>query len=343
MANPQPVRTGGGRADDTHDVASARAAGADSAQAPGQTGAATSARRRFRLGRTGELILLCGPPLALFVLFVLVPIGLAAYHSLFNWVGFAPRTFNGLHNYVVAVEDPVFRSSILHNVIIALLSIAIQLPLSIGLALLLNRSLKGQAAMRLLIFAPYVVSEAISAVLWLLMLQPGGAVDQTFKAVGLGSLVQLWLGNPHIVLYTMFGVITWKYIGFGIILLLAGLQGIPPELTEAARIDGATSAQVTRHITLPLLGPTIRIWIFLSVIGSFQLFDLVWIMTSGGPANASNTMVTYLIHNGFNSYEFGYGSAVAVILFIVCFAFALLYQRFALSRDTDGALTAMAG
>ena len=94
---------------------------------------------------------------------------------------------------------------------------------------------------------------------------------------------------------------------------------------------------------LPLLGPTIRIWIFLSVIGSLQLFDLVWIMTLGGPANASNTMATYLIDRGFRRYEFGYGSAVAVILFVICFAFALLYQRFALRRDTAGAVTRMAG
>jgi raffinose/stachyose/melibiose transport system permease protein len=302
-----------------------------------------SGRRRLVPGRAAELPLLCGPALLLFGLFVLVPIVLAAYHSLYDWVGFGAKSFNGLHNYTTALSDPVFRSSILHNVIIALLSVAIQLPVSIALAMLLNRRLRGQAVMRLLIFAPYVVSEAITAVIWLLLLQPGGFADEVMKRAGLGGLVQLWLGNPHIVLYTMFAVVTWKYIGFGIILLLAGLQGIPPELREAAAIDGASSLQITRHLILPLLGPTIRIWIFLSVIGSLQLFDVVWIMTAGGPANASSTMVTYLIHNGFNSYEFGYGSAVAVILFVVCFAFALLYQRFAMRRDTAGAVTAMAG
>jgi raffinose/stachyose/melibiose transport system permease protein len=304
-------------------------------------------RRRGRAPRPTrarlEVLLLTAPALALFSLFVLLPIVLAGYHSLFNWVGFGPRTFSGLANYRVAIEDPVFRSAILHNVIIAVLSVVIQLPISVGLALLLNRRLRGQAALRLLIFAPYVVSEAIGAVIWLLMLQPGGFVDQVMRGVGLGSLVQLWLGDPYIVLYTMFAVITWKYIGFGIILLLAGLQSIPGELLEAASIDGASAGQRLRHVILPLLGPTIRIWIFLSVIGSLQLFDLVWIMTGGGPANASSTMVTYLIHNGFNSYEFGFASAVAVILFILCFAFALLYQRFAMRRDTRGALTTMAG
>ena len=153
--------------------------------------------------------------------------------------------------------------------------------------------------------------------------------------------MQVWLGDLHVVLYTVFAVATWQYIGFGIVLLLAGLQGIPGELREAAALDGASPWQATRMVTLPLLGPTIRIWIFLSMIGSLQLFDLVWIMTGGGPANASSTMATYLIDKGFRSYEFGYGSAVAVILFLICFVFALLYQRFALRRDTQGALTRM--
>jgi raffinose/stachyose/melibiose transport system permease protein len=156
-------------------------------------------------------------------------------------------------------------------------------------------------------------------------------------------MVHQWLADPSIVLYTLFVVLTWQFIGFGIILLLAGLQGIPAELREAAAIDGASPWQTTRRVTLPLLGPTIRIWVFLSMIGSLQVFDIVWIMTVGGPANASSTMVTYMIQNGFRSLEFGYGSAVAVILFIISFVFALLYQRFALRRNTAGALTRAVG
>jgi raffinose/stachyose/melibiose transport system permease protein len=183
-----------------------------------------------------------------------------------------------------------------------------------------------------------VLAEATTAVIWLLILQPGGFADQALSFLGLHGLIRLWLADTQVVLLTLFVVITWKYIGFGIILLLAGLQGIPGELREAAALDGASAWQATRRIVLPLLGPTIRIWIFLSVIGSLQIFDVVWIMTLGGPANASTTMATYLIDHGFKRYEFGYGSAVAVVLFIICFAFALLYQRFALRRDTEGAL-----
>ena len=134
-------------------------------------------------------------------------------------------------------------------------------------------------------------------------------------------------------------MITWKYIGFAIILFLAGLQGVPREITEAAAVDGASPWKTLVFITLPLLGPTLRIWAFLTIIGSLQLFDIVWIMTLGGPANASSTMATTMIFQGVNSSRIGYASAVAVTMFLICFVFSLLYQIFVLRRDfsVDGA------
>ena len=301
-------------------------------------------RKKIELRKKVELTILLGPALLLFAGFVLLPIVIAAYYSVFNWTGYGPLTdFVGLHNYKIAFDDPVFRESIEHNLIIAALSVLIQLPLSLSIALLLNRRFRGRPLVRMVIFAPYVLPPAVTAVMWSLMLQPDGFVDQVLKSVGLGGLVQLWLASTRIVLYTNFVVLTWQYIGFGIVLLLAGLQGVPSELREAAAIDGATPWQVTRRIILPLLGPTIRIWIFLSVIGSLQVFDVVWILTGGGPANASATMSTYMILDGFRSLEFGYGTAIAVILFVFCLVFSLLYQRFALRRDTAGALTRAVG
>jgi raffinose/stachyose/melibiose transport system permease protein len=283
---------------------------------------------------------LLGPAFVLFAGFVLAPMVVAAWYSLYNWSGLGPLTdFTGLRNYHDVLTGPVFHLSLLHNVIIAVLSVLIQLPLSIGLALMLNRRFRGRAFLRTAVFAPYVLSEATAAVMWLLLLQPGGFVDAVLKAVGLGGLVHLWLASKSLVLYTLFAVLTWKFIGFGIVLLLAGLQGIPAELREAAAIDGATPWQATRRVTLPLLGPTIRVWIFLAVIGSLQQFDVVWIMTQGGPGNASSTMVSYLFLNGVQRVQFGYGSAVAVVLFVISFAFALAYQQFALRRDTAGALS----
>jgi len=301
----------------------------------------TPARRNGR--KRLELVLLLTPAGILFIGFVLVPMVVAIRYSFFDWTGFGPVGSSvGLKNYSDALHDTVFLHAIQHNVIIAALSVGLQLPLSLALALLLNRRLRGRGFLRLVVFAPYVLSEAVTAVMWSMLLQPTGFVDTVMQHIGLGSFVTTWLANLHIVLYTLFAVITWKYIGFGIVLLLAGLQGIPEELPQAAALDGASPWQITRYVTIPLLGPTIRIWIFLSIIGSLQLFDIVWIMTLGGPAGASTTMATYLIDKGFQSYQFGFGSAVAVILFIICFAFALVYQRFALRRDIAGAMTGKA-
>jgi raffinose/stachyose/melibiose transport system permease protein len=301
-------------------------------------------RQRSTRRKRIELTVLLVPPLALFIGFVIVPMIFAVWYSLYNWNGYGSLTdFIGVRNYSDVLTGPVFHQALLHNVIIAVLSVVIQLPISIGLALLLNRRMRGRSFLRLAVFTPYVLSEATAAVMWLMLLAHGGPVDALLKSVGLGGLVHFWLASTTLVLYTLFFVITWKFIGFGIVLLLAGLQGIPPELREAAAIDGATPWQVTRRITLPLLGPTVRIWIFLAVIGSLQLFDIVWIMTLGGPANASQTMLTYLYFNGVERTQFGYGTAVSVILFVISFVFALIYQRYALRRDTAGAVTRAVG
>jgi raffinose/stachyose/melibiose transport system permease protein len=284
------------------------------------------------------------PALILYALFVLLPIAQAGFYSLFKWNGLKPLTdFVGLANYERALSDPVFLGAVSHNALIILLSLAIQIPFALGLALILNRDFPGRAVLRLLFFAPYVIAEVIAGLLFQLMLTPDGLVDQALEAVGLGGLVQLWLADPDIVLYTLFVIISWKYFGFHMIIMLAGLQDIPREVEEAALVDGASRNQTVRHITLPLLGPTIRVSVFLSIIGALQLFDLVWATTRGGPVNASNTMATYMIDWGIRRTQLGYGSATAVILFILAFIVALLYQRYVMRRDVEGALTAGPG
>jgi raffinose/stachyose/melibiose transport system permease protein len=203
----------------------------------------------------------------------------------------------------------------------------------------LNRQFVGRSLLRLIFFAPYVIAEVITAIVWSLLLQPNGLAQHLLAAIGLGSAYHPWLADPKTVLIALFFIITWKYFGFHMILLLAGLQGIPRELDEAAAIDGASRWQQIRYVTLPLLGPTIRVSVFLSIIGSLQLFDLVWVTTRGGPVNASNTMAVYMFDRGIVRFQFGYGSAVAVILFLVCFVLALAYQRWVLRRDMEGATT----
>jgi len=284
------------------------------------------------------------PAVVLYTVFIIVPVVQAVHYSFYDWDGLRPLTdFIGLGNYREAFGDPAFRQAMGHNAILVALSLGLQLPLALGVALLVNRPMRGRSLFRLIFFVPYVLSEAITAIVFLQILQPGGLVDQTLKSVGLGGLVQLWLADLGLVFYTLFVVITWKYIGFAIILFLAGLQGIPQELNEAAAIDGATSWTTLRYITVPLLGPTIRIWAFLAIIGSIQLFDLVWIMTLGGPAGASSTMATYMVDQGVNSLRLGYATSVAVILFSICFVFSILYQIFVLRRDVAGGTSRMAG
>ncbi|MGP1674011.1 MAG: carbohydrate ABC transporter permease [Candidatus Limnocylindrales bacterium] len=280
------------------------------------------------------------PALALYAVFVLFPIVQAARFSLYDWNGLeALDRFVGLANFERALADPVFIGAIGHNTLIVVLSLAVQIPLAIGLALTLNRRFRGRAILRLIFFAPYVIAEVITAIVWSLLLQPNGLTEHFLTAVGLGDAYQPWLADPDTVLIALFFIITWKYFGFHMILMLAGLQGIPRELEEAAAIDGASRWQGIRFVILPLLGPTIRVSAFLSIIGSLQLFDLVWVTTRGGPVNASNTMAVYMFDRGFVRFQFGYGSAVAVILFLVCFVLALAYQRWVMRRDTEGATT----
>ena len=164
-------------------------------------------------------------------------------------------------------------------------------------------------------FAPFVLSEVVTGVVWRQIYRPAGLFDQILGSVGGESLTREWLADPKIVLYSLFFVISWKYFGFHMVLILAGLQLIPTELEEAASIDGATWWQGFRYVTLPLLGPTIRVSMFLSIIGALQLFDLIWVTTKGGPVNASATMATYLVDWGFRRGQFGYASAVSVIVF----------------------------
>jgi raffinose/stachyose/melibiose transport system permease protein len=316
------------------DRAAARSAGHHS----GRTTPARPSKSRRRL--RWQIVLFVGPALVVYIGVVIVPVILAAFYSFFQWNGIgALNNFIGINNYTRALTDPVFIAAIGHNFLIVVLSLIIQGPIAVAVALLLNRKMRGRSIFRTLVFLPYVLSEVITGVAWYLILQPAGALDGLMKALGLSHAEQLWLADPNVVLWTMFAVVSWKYIGFAIILFLAGLQGVPEELQEAAQIDGASWWQVQRNITIPLLGPTIRIWGFLSIIGSLQLFDLVWIMTGGGPADASDTMATYMYDYGFERNQFGYGSAVAVILFIISFVIAVLYQRFILRRDADTSIS----
>ncbi|WP_372461306.1 carbohydrate ABC transporter permease [Microbacterium aurantiacum] len=296
------------------------------------------------LGWSGrlEVLLMVGPAVVFFVGFVIFPVIMAAYYGFFRWSGFGPAIdFVGLRNYFVIFSDPNFQAALGHNVFIVVMSLIMQGPVAILLALLLNRKMRGQSVIRVLIFVPYVIAEVVVGTGFSLLLATRGALNDFLENAGLGFLASDWLSDPAIAIWTLMAILTWKYVGFAVILFLAGLQSVPEELYEAAAIDGASYWQIQRRITLPLLGPTIRIWAFLSIIGALQLFDLVYIIWGQYVASVAgtNTMAIYMVATGRNAGNFGYGNAVAVVIFLISLVVALVYQRYVLRRDTAGAIT----
>ncbi|MFF5402964.1 carbohydrate ABC transporter permease [Streptomyces misionensis] len=316
--------------------------GGDAAGPASPSSPRAATRRRGRARARLEIAVLSGPAIIMFLTFVIFPVVLAAFYGFYRWKGYgAPTDWVGLGNYKLILTDPAFRQVVWHTFLILVLSLVVQGPLAVFLALLLNRKIRGRSVIRVLIFVPYVVSEVVVGTGWSLMLQTNGALNDLLQHIGLGSLRADWLSDPKLAIWTLMGIISWKYIGFAVILMLAGLQSIPEELFEAAQIDGASYWQIQRRITLPLLGPTVRIWAFLSIIGSLQLFDLVYIIW--GPyisaTAGTSTMAIYMVAQGRNAGNYGYGSAIAVVMFLVSLVVALIYQRFVLRRDLQGAVT----
>jgi raffinose/stachyose/melibiose transport system permease protein len=291
----------------------------------------TSRQSRDRL----VIILFLLPAIILFLLFVIYPIFRSVYYSTFDWKGLgAPVDNIGLENYQRILTDEVFLKSVKNVVIIIVLSLALQLPAAIILATIVGRDLPGRAVFRTIFFLPYVLSEVNAAIMWMLLYNPNpdrGFINGVLVQLGLISVN--WLADMNVVLYAVFITLTWKYFGFHMLLYLTGLQNIPREVEEAARIDGANSFQSFFNITLPLLSGTIKTSVQMSVLGSIQQFILVWIMTRGGPVNASEVMSTYMYRFGFVRFQFGYGSAVAIIMFLICVIFSLIYRR--LTRQPD--------
>ncbi|MGN9761446.1 carbohydrate ABC transporter permease [Streptomyces sp. SD31] len=315
------------------------------ADVPPPSAAAARGRARRRALHWLTAVAFQVPALVLFLVLVVLPILFALYAAFFRWGGFGmPSDYIGTDNFTRLFEDPVFLGDLWRCLLLVALSVAVQLPFALAMAVLLNQRLRGRAVYRMLFFAPYVLSEAITGVLFSMIFAPDdGFADHLLGYVGLDGLGGEWFADPSTVMATLFLVMTWKYFGFHMMLYLAGLQSIPRELTEAALIDGANAWQRFRSVTLPLLAPTLRISVFLSVIGAIQLFDLVWVTTAGGPDHHSETMAVTMFQYGFKRYQVGYASAISVVMFGISLVFALAYQRFVLRRDLQGATTTMRG
>lgn len=279
------------------------------------------------------------PGAIVYTLFLIMPIAQAAYFSLFKWNGLgAPTDYRGLGNFVQMMEHDVFQQALTHSFVIMTLSLLIQLPLALGLSVMVGRNLPGRMLFRSIFFLPYVFSEIITAIIWIFVYHQNGMLNTVFTTLIPGYEPITWLADRNLALLAVFGVITWKYFGLHMILYMASLQQVSRDVEEAARMDGANEVQVLRYITFPWMAPTIRLTIYLSVLGSLNQFVLIWVLTAGGPANATQVLATYMFRFGIKSFNLGYGSAVAVVIFMVALIFSIGYQRAVLHRDYAGAV-----
>jgi raffinose/stachyose/melibiose transport system permease protein len=289
------------------------------------------------LNRTSFLTLcvLIGPAFIIFTALVIVPVVEAAAFSLYKWNGLGPMVdFRALGNYLQFVQDAIVHKALLHNLLIVVISLAVELPLALVLALIVSdRRFKGAVFFRTFFFLPYALSEVITGLLWQFIYHPQfGVVKATWALLFPAVSAPALMGSTSTVLGAILVVIIWKYFGFHMTIYIAGLQDIPQEQIEAATIDGASRWQTFWSVILPGMRTSIQLSVFFSIIGSFQVFDIVWAMGKGGPVNAAETIVTYMYRIGLQRFNIGYGGTIAVCIFLICLVFNVFYQR-ALVRE----------
>ncbi|MEV5829818.1 sugar ABC transporter permease [Spirillospora sp. NPDC052242] len=287
-------------------------------------------------GRRGAPAWFLLPALGLYGVVVLLPSVQGAAFAFTDWDGLSPtREFVGLENFRELLDDPVARQGVRQTLIIAVAVTVVQNAIGLALALGVHSRIKSRNVLRVLLFAPAVMTPVVTAALWKYMLAPEGALNGLIAAVGPDSWRQNWLGDPTLALCSVIGVIVWQFAGYSMVIFLAGLQGIPQEVYEAAAVDGATGWKRFRHVVLPLLAPAMTINLMLSIIGGLKLFDQVWVMTGGGPGTSTETLSTLIYKNAFQFNEYAYSIAMAIVLTV--FVAVISGGQYRLLRRREGA------
>ena len=268
------------------------------------------------------------PALVLFLGVLIAPIIMSAYYSFFDWSGPGKAAeFIRFGNYseLFTSGSIKFMRALGNSLLLALFSVGIQLPLALLLALKLGKKIPGERAFLSVYFMPVLISTVVIGQLWLKIYNPDyGVLNMGLRAVGLDSWTHIWLGDKKIALWACFVPILWQYVGYHMLLMYAGVKGVPPELREAAMIDGCTESQVNRYIVIPYIKPILRVSVIFAVTGSLKSFDLIYVLTNGGPLHATEVPSTLMISMLFLRNRYGMGSTIAVMLILLCFAFALL-------------------
>ncbi|NBK23814.1 MAG: sugar ABC transporter permease [Spirochaetia bacterium] len=267
------------------------------------------------------------PGLLFYGVYNLYGIVMTFQYSTLDWTGISQNSgFVGFANYLKLFKDPMMGVAVKNNLILMITSIVIQLPFALLLALALNSAIKGTRFFRTIFFLPMLFSTVATGIMWQLFFDPMfGILAYVMQQIGLGAYIIGFLADVRTAMPAVLFVICWQFIPFYMIILKAGLTNISVELYEAATIDGANRWQAFWKITLPLMGPTLRTSAVMSMVGSLKYFDLVYIMTGGGPSGATELMATYMYKKGFVEFGMGYASAIAGLMFIICFVFACVF------------------
>ncbi len=284
-----------------------------------------SLRRRKETAVAAAVFLV--PALLVIAVFVIYPILQSFITSGYEWNGYSNnKSFIGLANWAELLKDKVFWNAFKNNLLVMVLSIVIQMPIGLALATFLDKVGRKGNVCKVIWFIPMLMSSVAIGYLFRYALDANtGFVTAISKFFG-GGTVDL-LGNTGTVLITCIFIIAWQFIPFYMVYYLAGYSGLPSDVHEAAMVDGATESQYFWQISLPLLKPTIKSAVVLSIVGSLKYFDLVYVLTNGGPSHASELMATYMYSNAFSSYRMGYASAIASGMFLLISVIAIVTMR----------------
>ena len=298
------------------------------------TGTATMRTLRSTSARAERWagLILAGPAVLVFTVFMFVPLVLTFWYSLHRYRGFGTMQWLGAQNFVEVFHDDTFWKALINTVLFTAVSVPLGIGLGLGGALLLNRAMPGRTLFRALFYVPVVISGGASGVIFLRLFDPLiGLINQLLVSVRLPTVD--WQGDGRAALVSIIVVTTWQGVGFGMVVYLAGLQGIPRELYEVAALDGAAGWKRFRLIVWPLLGPTTFFLVVYSIILSFQVFDVVYVMTRGGPGTSTTFLVQYAYDQGFNQRRQGYAAAIGVIIYIIVLLFTIAQWRLSRRRD----------
>ncbi|RIW37360.1 sugar ABC transporter permease [Bacillus salacetis] len=266
------------------------------------------------------------PALILILLLIYIPIVLTGYYGLMDWNGIGQMKFTGMDNYIELVKDSMFWKSTWHSILLGLFS-TLSLVGYLILSLILASKIKGANFFRKIYLIPMLLSSVAIGQLWAKIFDPSnGMLNRLLVLVGFEN-PPVWLADPNIVLYALFFPIVWQYAGFYIIIFYAALKNVPEELVEAAKIDGATPVQIAYKIKVPLISGVIKVMVILAIVGSLKYFDLIFVLTGGGPNGASEVMASYMYKEAFSKYNFGYGSAIGFGLLVICLVMTWIIQK----------------